>query len=180
MNTHKHSPKHKRFLTARYDEIMRLLHASLAEGKIPPSLIEEIEKLEKKLAENPPAGIEGKVYMLAADVLRDLRIELEKASKINEIFRSVAYGASLDLILGRGEKHGSKEEKIIEKPATKEYLPIKDEIHKVLVTFKTPVSRFVGVDMKVYGPFSEGDIAFIPLENAKVLRDREVVEVVEE
>ncbi len=165
---------------ARYDEIMRLLRASLAEGKIPPSLIEEIEKLEEKLSGNPPAGIEGEVYIMAAEVLRDLRIELEKASKLNEIFRNAVYGASLDLILSKREEHEPKLEKTVEKPAEKEYLPIKDEVNKVLVTFKTPISKFVGVDMKVYGPFSEGDVAFIPSENAEVLKDRGVVEVVEE
>ncbi len=165
---------------AKYKEIVRLLHASLAEGKIPPSLIEEIKRLEEELSKNPPAGIEGKVYMMAADVLKDLRVELEKASKINEIFKKAAYGASLDIILGEKERYKSKEDKIAGEHAKKEYSPIKDEIHKVLVTFKTPVSKFVGVDMKVYGPFSEGDVALIPSENAEVLRDRGIVEVIEE
>ncbi len=165
---------------AKYREIMRLLHASLAEGKIPPSLIEEIKELEEELSKDLPPGTEGRIYTLSADVLRDLRMELEKASKIEEIFRKAVYGASLDIIMGKKEAYSSIREEETERILEKEYPPIKDDIDKVLVTFKTPVSKFVGVDMKVYGPFSEGDVALIPSENAEVLKNRGVVEVVEE
>ncbi len=165
---------------AKYREIMRLLHVSLAEGKIPPSLIEEIKELEEELSKDLPPGTEGKMYMLSADVLRDLRMELEKASKIEEIFRKAVYGASLDIILGKKESYSSTNEKGTERLLEREYPPIKDDVHRVLVTFKTPISKFVGVDMKVYGPFSEGDVALIPSENAEVLKNRGVVEVVEE
>jgi len=47
----------------------------------------------------------------------------------------------------------------------------------VLVTFKSHVPAFVGVDLAVYGPFSEGDVAHIPEENARILARRGLVEV---
>jgi len=50
----------------------------------------------------------------------------------------------------------------------------------VLVTFKSQVPAFVGVDLAVYGPFSEGDVAHIPEENARILARRGLVEVLSE
>ncbi len=53
-------------------------------------------------------------------------------------------------------------------------------ISLVLVTFKSQVPAFVGVDLAVYGPFSEGDVAHIPEENARILARRGLVEVLSE
>ncbi len=53
-------------------------------------------------------------------------------------------------------------------------------IPMVLVTFKSQVPAFVGVDLAVYGPFSEGDVAHIPEENARILERRGLVEVLSE
>ncbi len=50
----------------------------------------------------------------------------------------------------------------------------------VLVTFKSQVPAFVGVDLAVYGPFSEGDVAHIPEENARILVRRGLAEVLSE
>ena len=50
----------------------------------------------------------------------------------------------------------------------------------VLVTFKSQVPAFVGVDLAIYGPFSEGDVAHIPEENARILARRGLVEVLSE
>ena len=39
----------------------------------------------------------------------------------------------------------------------------------VLVTVLEPVGKFVGMNMKHYGPFSRGDIATLPEQNAELL-----------
>lgn len=44
-----------------------------------------------------------------------------------------------------------------------------------LVVFKSNMDKFVGVDIKDYGPFNEGDISMIPEENAKILIDKGLV-----
>jgi DNA replication initiation complex subunit (GINS family) len=49
-----------------------------------------------------------------------------------------------------------------------------------LVLFKSNVDKFVGVDIKEYGPFNEGDISMIPEENAKILIDKGLVIMVGE
>ena len=48
---------------------------------------------------------------------------------------------------------------------------------KVLVTFKTPLREFVASDLRVYGPFREGDVCLLPVEDAEALEARGVVEV---
>jgi len=41
------------------------------------------------------------------------------------------------------------------------------------------VDEFVGIDLKDYGPFFKGDIAEIPLENAKILEEGKVIKILE-
>ena len=45
----------------------------------------------------------------------------------------------------------------------------------LLVKFKKSINKFVGVDLKTYGPFECEDVAVIPMENAKILIDKGVV-----
>jgi DNA replication initiation complex subunit (GINS family) len=45
-----------------------------------------------------------------------------------------------------------------------------------LVVFKEDVPQFVGADEQTYGPFKKGDIAKLPEENVKVLKERGIVE----
>jgi DNA replication factor GINS len=45
-----------------------------------------------------------------------------------------------------------------------------------LVVFKEDFPEFVGSDEKVYGPFKKGDIAKIPEENLKILKEKGIVE----
>ncbi|MCS7102621.1 MAG: hypothetical protein NZ992_01910, partial [Candidatus Korarchaeum sp.] len=104
--------------------------------------------------------------------LRDLRVELENSMKLTDLFMKAAYGVELSKLEERG-----REEVGEEKPPFK---PFHNAFKLTLVTFKTRVPKFVGVDMRVYGPFSEGDLAFIPEENAEALKLRGAVEVVED
>ena len=47
------------------------------------------------------------------------------------------------------------------------------------ITITSDVPRFVGVDMKEYGPFKKGDIASVPLDNMKLLIDKGMAKPIE-
>lgn len=46
----------------------------------------------------------------------------------------------------------------------------------VLVRFLRSIDKFVGSDFKSYGPFEKGDISLIPMDNAKILIDKNIAE----
>lgn len=156
----------------RYRELMREVLLAIAEGKLSPSTVAELKEMEEVLSRDLPPGLEGRVYARASEILRNLRVELENSIRLKDLFLKASHGVELSKV-GEGEKKEAKEEKPLFKPFQ---IP-----HKLaLVTFKTQVPRFVGVDMRVYGPFSEGDLALIPEENAEALKQKGAVEVIED
>ncbi|MDK2373214.1 MAG: hypothetical protein QI197_07555 [Candidatus Korarchaeota archaeon] len=165
---------------AKYKDVIREVLISLAEGRVDDSLIDRLRSAEEELLTNLPEGLEGRIYLKAAEVIRDLRIEMENALSISKTFKRALYGGIISEEIKRSVHGAEKVEAEEETEEGRVFAPLSDEVERVLVTFKTPVARFVGVDMKVYGPFSEGDIAFIPSENASALKKKGVVEVVEE
>ncbi len=50
-------------------------------------------------------------------------------------------------------------------------------LNTLSVEILSDIPQFVGVDMKNYGPFKSGDVVELPLEVAKVLSKRKLVEV---
>ncbi|MDK2383934.1 MAG: hypothetical protein QI199_03870 [Candidatus Korarchaeota archaeon] len=165
---------------AKYKDVIREVLISLAEGRVDDSLIDRLRSAEEDLLTDLPEGLEGRIYLKAAEVIRDLRIEMENALSISKAFKRALYGG---IISGEIKRTVYEAEQVETEEETEEgrvFTPLSDGVERVLVTFKTPVTKFVGVDMKVYGPFSEGDVAFIPSENAAALKEKGVVEVVEE
>ncbi len=158
----------------KYREIIRGVILAISEGKVNPSLIAEMEALEEALSKDLPRGLEGRVYARASEILRKLRMELENSMKLMDLFIKAAYGA--ELLIERKPRAEVMEEAVEERA----YKPLGPSIPMSLVTFKTQVPKFVGVDMRVYGPFSEGDVALIPEENARALKSSEAVEVIED
>jgi len=159
----------------KYREMIREVITAISEGKVSPSLIAEIKAFEEALSRDLPKGLEGRVYARASEVLRNLRIELENSMKLMDLFIKAAYGAELELI-----ERKPKAEVIEEAVEERAYEPLGASIPMSLVTFKTQVPKFVGVDMRVYGPFSEGDVALIPEENARALKSSGALEVIED
>jgi|WetSurMetagenome_2_1015567.scaffolds.fasta_scaffold03966_4 DNA replication initiation complex subunit (GINS family) len=53
---------------------------------------------------------------------------------------------------------------------------VNTHIKKVKVKFLIPFPSIIGSDMVHYGPFKEGDVADMPLDNAQVLVDEEAAE----
>jgi hypothetical protein len=159
----------------KYREIIREVILAISEGKVSPSLIAEIKAAEESLSKDLPKGLEGRVYARASEVLRNLRIELENSMKLMDLFIKAAYGAELESI----ERKPKADEVVKEVVEERAHGPL-GSMAMSLVTFKTQVPKFVGVDMRVYGPFSEGDIALIPEENAQALKSSGAVEVMED
>ena len=54
----------------------------------------------------------------------------------------------------------------------------KDGASKVKVRFLTSLPSIIGSDMVHYGPFKEGDVGDLPVDNARVLVEREIAEEV--
>lgn len=50
----------------------------------------------------------------------------------------------------------------------------KQEPHYRLVRFIEATDKFIGADLKVYGPFDKSDVADVPRDNAKVLIDKNI------
>lgn len=156
----------------KYRELIREVIAAITEGKVSPSLIAELREMEEALSKDLPPGLEGRAYLRASEILRNLRLELENSSKLLDLFMKAAYGADISRAFERAQ------EKEVEGRKS-EFKPLNEGMKLTLVTFKTHVPRFVGVDMRVYGPFSEGDLALIPEENAEALRSKGAVEVID-
>ncbi|GEM_PF-1318620 len=164
----------------KYKDVIREVLISLAEGQIDESLVDRLKSAEEELLRDLPEGLEGRIYLKAAEVIRDLRIEVENTLSLTRTFKRVLYGGIISEEIPRAADETEKVESKEETEERRVFTPLNDGVERVLVTFKTPVTKFVGVDMKVYGPFSKGDVAFIPLENAVALKEKGVVEVVEE
>jgi len=52
----------------------------------------------------------------------------------------------------------------------------REEKKETSIVFREDVPAFVGADMKTYGPFKKGDVAKLPEENIKILREKNIVE----
>jgi DNA replication initiation complex subunit (GINS family) len=53
---------------------------------------------------------------------------------------------------------------------------VNTQVKKVKVKFLMPFPSIIGSDMVHYGPFKDGDVADMPLDNAKVLVEEEAAE----
>jgi len=62
----------------------------------------------------------------------------------------------------------------LETEKTEEEKEIELNSHKIKL--KSPVPKFLGVDLEVYGPYEEGDVAELPPKNAEVLINQRVAE----
>ncbi len=52
------------------------------------------------------------------------------------------------------------------------------ENNKVRVKFLQDMPKFIGMDEVTYGPFKSGDEADIPIENARVLEEKNIVKII--
>ncbi len=90
----------------------------------------------------------------------NIKLPMEEAVLLNEIERIVS--------TIRGKEEGIEEIK---------HISMSKEIKGVLVYFTKPYSRIMLKEGVILGPFSQGDIAFLPREIAKELESKGVIKI---
>jgi len=100
---------------------------------------------------------------------------------LNQALISVRTGIPPENLLPEEKEFFERIVELLKERRKKVLLPmfedVEENVEEELVVFNEDVPEFVGVDMKVYGPFSKGDVAKLPKENAKVLVDAGKVRV---
>ncbi len=162
--------------------LIRLLVNYLLEGKDPPpSYLEKLlvmrNRIQKKLQEGGLSRIEELLLKDSISQIDMIVNEIRDYYEFKDGFRRYILGISQPRV---EEEFVTQETPGEEAPQeeTKEYPPKESPVKLLLVVFKEDVPKFVGEDLKVYGPFSKGDVAWIPEGNVKILERRGVIEVV--
>ncbi len=163
--------------------LIKLLVNYILDGKDPPpsymeKLIELKANIQKKINENGNISqIEERLYEDAINQINLILDEIMSYYEFKEALKRYVLGISPKEIK---EKSKTGVEEIDKAASTKvmEYSPKDTSVKLLLVVFREDVPKFVGEDLKVYGPFSKGDVAWIPESNVKILERRGVIEVV--
>ncbi len=168
--------------------LIKLLVNYILEGKDPPpSYLEKLIKLrgeiQKKIDEDSGDYIEKMLYKEAINQINLIVDEVRSYYEFKEALKRYILGISPAIIeekLRRRVEEPTEEvaEEVASTPKAREYRPKDTPVKLLLVVFREDVPKFVGEDLKVYGPFSKGDVAWIPEGNVKILEKRGVIEVV--
>lgn len=135
--------------------------------------IQNIKKILKDLYEKR----ENKIVQLAlffsrsdtkVDISNLLSEEQEFFKTIHEVFKNYKEGILSNLL-------ALKEPKIIQPKAIKTEF----EEESKLVRFITPVPKFMGEDLNIYGPFNSDDIASLPPKAASLLIENKRAQEIE-
>ena len=130
---------------------IKILNAALSLQEINLDNLLEAEKLFYK---NLISDIKGYEKIKALSIYDEL--EIEKSEKILEINKPTSI-----------QENGEPDIKAVIK---------NNDISYVLIRFLREAPPLVGIDLINYGPFNKEDIAFIPLQNAKILISEKFVE----
>ncbi|OYT42489.1 MAG: hypothetical protein B6U78_01155 [Candidatus Aenigmarchaeota archaeon ex4484_224] len=119
---------------------------------------------------------ERKIVNFALLAARSNLIPENLTSEEKEFFEKI-----LAIIKERREKKlEEKEVKEVEISLQEKEEEVKEEVKLVKVRFKQELPEFIGIDEKTYGPFKENDEAKIPYENAKLLEEAQIVEILDQ
>ncbi len=179
-----------RKLIRYYKELDERLKKALKNGKL-----DEIFKLNNEMKN---------LYDIISDIYR-IRLEklLKKAIKIVEENDTIPEGLTEEeeelmknviyilkefrrRIFETEYKQEEIETKVIEKRSEKSEEKIeklekekkKEEVEYIVVKALEDIPEIVGIDGVTYGPFKKNDIALLPKENAKALRNKKLVEII--
>lgn len=135
-----------------------------------------LEKLreEAKSSDEPLRGVLGAEVAIAEEMISSLRVIRATKAMALLLAEEKVEGLTRQELEFLGRAVGTGLERA---PSPEKRRPIEGG-PKLLITFKKVVSAFVGMDLAVYGPFSEGDVANIPEENAKILVNKGLAEVI--
>ncbi len=155
------------------DALIRELTSDQLE-ELPEGLFQRVDEWIRSLRNSATGEEARRVVETLAGVCQELTTTLER-------IRRAKSGTAGKLGSQRGDSPTSTEggstvrgeSALVVEPLKPPKLPR----GKVLVTFKTPLGEFVASDLRVYGPFREGDVCLLPVEDAAALEARGVVEV---
>ncbi len=154
--------------------LMKLLKNYLLEGRDPPpSYLERLISFRKSLRDkvNEDDELMAKIGREALNLLDQIIAEIKSYYDYKEALRKYD--------LGIRELEAVEASEVEEKTTqVRKYSPIGYQSKLVLVTFLTDVPKFVGEDLKTYGPFTTGDLAWIPKGNVKILEEKGVIKVI--
>ncbi len=120
-------------------------------------------------------GILKTILTRQAEICEELVDEISKLRAFKKFVLSISKNLPLENIPESERRHlKSIVEHRKELPKPEESSP-----DLVQVIFKKSIPSIVGIDLRVYGPFKEGDVALIPRKNAVALEAKGYVEVVE-
>ena len=143
--------------------------------EIQPDLFERVEEWLRKLEEDAQDEKALEVVRRLSAVCKAVMAQLRRLREVKRIYEG--YSAAQGLVEARKHAPDALEPKVeIQRPPTPPRVPE----GSVLVTFKTPLREFVASDLRVYGPFREGDVCLLPEEDAAALEARGIVEVFRE
>ncbi len=155
------------------DALVRELTSDHSE-ELPEDLFSRVNEWIQSLKGSAVGEEARSVVEALAKVCQELMATLEEIRR----FKSGMAGAQ-ESSLGRAPPQAGEESMVGGEVTPKVEPPRPPELPrgKVLVTFKTPLREFVASDLRVYGPFREGDVCLLPVEDAAALEARGIVEV---
>ncbi len=159
-----------------YHELVEALVRELTSDRLedlPEDLFTRVERWLESLLESAVGDQAREVVDALARECRGIMMAIEEIRRAKSGEGAGPGGVEEVAAPTGGTSHPSGESPATERPVGPPRLPA----GKVLVTFKTPLREFVASDLRVYGPFREGDVCLLPVEDAEALEARGVVEV---
>ena len=144
---------------------------------IADSLKKQIEPLSDAMIKLNPTSLQFEIIQKEIQLIKFLWQDLLKLRR-QKIERAIAAGIPVDtstLLPFEEAYHGRQLEGLQKYMSEINILPSKqDEIvdseQYTLVRFLAPVDGIMGLDLRPYGPFKKEDVAYIPQENALLLK----------
>jgi len=142
---------------------------------IPPDLFDRVEAWLRELEECAQGERALEIVGRLSTVCRTVMFQLKRLREIKRVYEEYSTVQSV-AEAQRPVIEAAESEAAVEAPPPPPGVPE----GFVLVTFKTPLREFVASNLRVYGPFREGDVCLLPEEDAAALEARGIVEVFRE
>jgi len=138
--------------------------------------------LASLFAEKEGKSLKAEIKTLERDTVREMLVEmfLCRVVKVIEIMLNSGE-VDLSQLTDEEVEVVEKINEILNKFRRSEEITIKEIIpQNVLVVFVRPHPPFLASNKKIYGPFSEGDVAYLPIVDVTDLKNKGVVTIIKE
>lgn len=144
--------------------------------KLPPNFF-EVARLYLLKKEKLTKGRKDELEVRSVRRLIENIFNRRERKIINAAIIAARTGSRPENLTSREKTLFDKLVKIIKEEREKVLGSLKEEKELIkLVAFKSELPAFVGIDGKTYGPFKKGDVARLPEENVRILKEKGVVE----